>query len=114
MYRGILCRKRYRGRFTYLPPPATGEGGEDTTTNETDGSSRSRRRSNKDDEEVVVLPKLGEPLPKGWVTYDCEDFLVFWVCNTSHAAHNMHTCSVANMNDGLFHVLIVRYVTLCV
>ncbi len=94
VYRGLMCRKRYCGRFTYLPPSAS--------------SSSSSSKCVGARKEVLVLPKLGEPLPKGWVTYDCEDFLVFWVCNTSHAAHNMHTCSIAKMNDGLFHVLIVR------
>ena len=79
VYRGLLCRRNYRARFSYLPP-----------------------NSNK-----VVMPKLGEPLPDGWVSFE-DDFIVFWVCNTSHAAHNMFTCPVAKMNDGLFHVLIVR------
>ena len=104
LYRGILCRKRYRGRFSYLPPSSSSSSNSDGE--ETKSTMEGMRRSGQ--EEAVVLPKLGEPLPKGWVTYDGDDFLVFWVCNTTHAAHNMHTCSVAKMNDGLFHVLIVR------
>lgn len=83
VYRGLLCRKPYRARFSYLPPSAAEANG-------------------------VMMPKLGEPLPEGWVTFDEEKFLVFWVCNTSHAACNMLTCPVAKMNDGLFHVLVVR------
>ena len=86
VYRGMICRRQYRARFSYLPPNKAGSGGEGQ----------------------VVMPKLGKPLPDGWVTFDEEEFLVFWVCNTSHAAHNMFTCPVAKMNDGLFHVLIVR------
>ena len=86
VYRGMICRRQYRARFSYLPPNKAGSGGEGQ----------------------VVMPKLGQPLPDGWVTFDEEEFLVFWVCNTSHAAHNMFTCPVAKMNDGLFHVLIVR------
>ena len=85
VYRGILFRRQYRARFSYLPPSDDGK-----------------------EKEVVIMPTIGEPLPEGWVTFDDEDFLVFWVCNTSHAAHNMLTCPVAKMNDGLFHVLIVR------
>ncbi|KAL9187118.1 hypothetical protein ACHAXT_010838 [Thalassiosira profunda] len=80
VWRGILRRRRYRARFSYLPP---GIGKE------------------------VVVPEMGEPLPEGWESFE-DNFLVFWVCNTSHAAHNMHTCPVAKMNDGLFHVLVVR------
>mmetsp|Transcript_31555 Transcript_31555/g.60273 ORF Transcript_31555/g.60273 Transcript_31555/m.60273 type:complete len:143 (-) Transcript_31555:91-519(-) len=64
---------------------------------------------NDDDGNVVVeMPQVGKPLPNGWVSFDEEEFLVFWVCNTSHAAYNMYTCPMARMNDGLFHVLIVR------
>jgi len=84
VYRGVLFRRQYRAKFSYLPPE--------------------NAPKNKD----VVMPKLGQPLPEGWKTFDDDDFLVFWVCNTSHAAHNMFTCPVAKMNDGLFHVLIVR------
>jgi sphingosine kinase len=59
------------------------------------------------------MPKVEEggrltTLPTGWNTFDDDEFLVFWVCNTTHAAHNMFTCPVAKMHDGLFHILIVR------
>ncbi|KAL7533795.1 hypothetical protein ACHAXR_008712 [Thalassiosira sp. AJA248-18] len=87
VYRGILFRRRYHARFSYLPP-----------NNVADNSAGKKR---------VVMPKLGQPLPDGWVSFE-EELLVFWVCNTSHAAYNMFTCPMAKMNDGLFHVLIVR------
>jgi len=86
VYRGVLFRRQYRAKFSYLPP----------------------ENAPKNKNEDIVMPKLGQPLPEGWKTFDDDDFLVFWVCNTSHAAHNMFTCPVAKMNDGLFHVLIVR------
>jgi len=88
VYRGILFRRRHRARFSYLPPGKTsggssGEGGD------------------------AVMPKLGQPSPEGWVSLE-EDFIVFWVCNTSHTGYNIFTCPMAKMNDGLFHVLVVR------
>ncbi|EED95075.1 sphingosine kinase [Thalassiosira pseudonana CCMP1335] len=78
VYRGILCRKKYRARFSYLPP-----------------NTKS------------TVPKIEEYLPKEWVTIE-DDFIVFWVCNVSHASYNMYNCPMAKMNDGLFHILIVR------
>ena len=87
VYRGLLCRRRYRARFSYLPPgadaAAEGAGGK------------------------PAAPGEGGELPEGWRVIE-DDLLVFWVCNTSHAAHNMFTCPMAGMDDGLFHVLVVR------
>ena len=91
VYRGVLCRRRYHARFSYLPP-----NNDDTAL------------SGKE----VEMPTLGnKPLPSGWKSIE-DDFLVFWVCNTSHAAYNMYTCPMSKMNDGLFHVLVVRCVFL--
>ena len=82
VYRGLLCRRRYRARFAYLPPGAAPDG-------------------------KAVMPEGTRDLPEGWRVVE-DDLLVFWVCNTSHAAHNMFTCPAAGMDDGLFHVLVVR------
>lgn len=90
VYRGVLCRRQYRARFSYLPP-----------------SSSVKEGKHRGTQEGVLMPELGQPLPDGWESIE-DEFLVFWVCNTSHAAFNMYTCPMAKMNDGLFHVLIVR------
>ena len=98
VYRGILSRKRYRARFSYLPPPSPK--GDDAIAGGGGGGAI-----------TTIMPEMRggrTTLPPGWVTFDDEEFLVFWVCNTTHAAHNMFTCPVAKMDDGLFHVLIVR------
>jgi len=88
VYRGILFPKKYRARFTYLPPPS----------NKTRNDSASTK---------IDLPKFDEPLPKDWVTIE-DDLSVFWVCNTTHASYNVFTCPMSKMNDGVFYVLIVR------
>jgi len=116
VYRGIFFRRQYRGRFSYLPPAtaATSSGASSGASSGVDGSGGGEGSmmmgDNDDDGNVVVeMPQVGKPLPNGWVSFDEEEFLVFWVCNTSHAAYNMYTCPMARMNDGLFHVLIVRW-----
>ena len=86
VYRGILFPKRYRARFSYLPPPPN---------------------FNITSMTKIDMPKFTEPLPEDWVTID-DDIRVFWVCNTTHASYNVFTCPMSKMNDGLFHVLIVR------
>ncbi|KAL3791593.1 hypothetical protein HJC23_012183 [Cyclotella cryptica] len=84
VYRGILCRKKYRARLSYLPPNSAGG-----VTGE------------------VNSTEFGKPLSNKWVTIE-DDFIVFWACNVSHAAHNMYNCPMAKMNDGMFHILVVR------
>lgn len=86
VYRGILFPKKYRAKFSYLPP----------------GSIGNQKTSN-----VVSMPNFGEPTPDTWVTIE-DDFKVFWVSNVSHPAYNMLLCPMSEMNDGVFHVLIVR------
>lgn len=80
VYRGILCRRRYRARLSWLPPGKT---------------------------EGLVMPEPGRPLPDGWMSFE-DDFMILWVCNTSHAGYNVFSCPMAKMNDGLFHILVVR------
>ena len=56
---------------------------------------------------TIDMPKFNGPLPENWVTIE-DDFRVIWVCNTTHASYNVFSCPISKMNDGLFHVLIVR------
>ena len=88
VYRGILFTKKYRGRFSYLPPQNSNSGDNDVLT-------------------AIDMPKFNGPLPENWVTIE-DDFRVIWVCNTTHASYNVFSCPISKMNDGLFHVLIVR------
>jgi sphingosine kinase len=82
VYRGILFPKVYRARFSYLPPGSAGK-------------------------KTITMPEFDKPLPEDWVTIE-DDFKVFWVSNVSHPAYNMHLCPMSKMNDGLFHIVIVR------
>ena len=59
------------------------------------------------------MPEQGKPLPEGWESIE-DEFRVFWVCNTSHASYDMFTCPMAKMNDGLFHMLVVRWVVVII
>ena len=86
VYRGILFPKRYRARFSYLPAKFEG---------------------NRKAEAVTLMPEFEKPVDKEWVTIE-DDFKLFWASNVSHAASNMYLCPMAKMDDGMFHILIVR------
>jgi sphingosine kinase len=85
VYRGILFPKIYRAKFSYLPPISNVEYG-------------LKER---------VIPEFGKPLPEEWVTIE-DDFKVFWASNVSHPAYNMKLCPMAQMNDGMIHIIVVR------
>mmetsp|Transcript_9959 Transcript_9959/g.21562 ORF Transcript_9959/g.21562 Transcript_9959/m.21562 type:complete len:177 (+) Transcript_9959:671-1201(+) len=73
VWRGVLNRRRYRARLSYLPP-----GGNDGND--------------------AVMPTPGKPLLDRWASFE-EDFIVFWACITTHAGYNMYSCSMSKMND---------------
>jgi sphingosine kinase len=77
----VLFLRKYRAKFSYLPP--TGE--------------------------KPKMPPLSEPLPdsKGWVTCE-DDFIVFWVSQVSHAGEQMFNAPLCKLNDGVFHIMVVR------
>mmetsp|Transcript_4146 Transcript_4146/g.8778 ORF Transcript_4146/g.8778 Transcript_4146/m.8778 type:complete len:312 (+) Transcript_4146:1-936(+) len=89
VYRGVLFPRRYRARFSYLPPRVN------------NGDEVCEQDSSFD------MPKFVEEVPEGWVSVE-DDFTVFWACQTSHASYNMFNCPMSKMNDGLFHILVVR------
>lgn len=91
VYRGVLFPRRYRARFSYLPPRVNGNNSDEVC--EKDSS--------------FDMPKFGEEVPEGWVSVE-DDFTVFWACQTSHASYNMFNCPMSKINDGLFHILVVR------
>ena len=83
----IVFLRDYPGRLSYLP--ATGAGGAATPP-----------RSG--------AVALGEPLPEGWVTLE-DRFVMVWICQTSHAAHDMHTSPDSLLDDGVFTILLLRH-----
>jgi len=87
----VINLKRYRGRLSYLPPPS----------------------SYKDDdvEKVGVsqddLAPLNEPVPSSWTTIE-EDFILFWACQQTHGAWNVHNSPDSELQDGIFRIFIIR------
>jgi hypothetical protein len=82
----VLKLRKYRARFSYLPPSANGK-------------SKSK------------CPPLSEPIPDdgNWVTCE-DDFVLFWASQVTHAAEKTFNSPGSKLNDGLFEIFIVRYV----
>uniref|UniRef100_A0A7S4EE35 DAGKc domain-containing protein n=1 Tax=Pseudo-nitzschia australis TaxID=44445 RepID=A0A7S4EE35_9STRA len=79
----VLFLRKYRARFSYLPP--TGE------------------------RKAITMPPLGDPLPdsQGWIS--CEDeFIVFWASQVTHGGEQMFHAPPCKLNDGMFQIMIVR------
>mmetsp|Transcript_10205 Transcript_10205/g.29957 ORF Transcript_10205/g.29957 Transcript_10205/m.29957 type:complete len:580 (-) Transcript_10205:106-1845(-) len=79
----VLFLRKYRARFSYLPPT--------------------------EEKKAVKIPPLDQPLAgsEGWIT--CEDeFIVFWVSQVTHAGEQMFHAPPCKLNDGVFHIMIVR------
>lgn len=86
MYRGILFPKKYRAKFSYLP---------------------FKHSNNAMVDGATALPGIEESLPEEWVTIE-DDFKVFWASNVSHPSYNVHLSPKSKMNDGIFHIIVVR------
>jgi sphingosine kinase len=58
---------------------------------------------------VAAIPRLGEALPlsEDWVSV-ADDFVMLWVCQTSHAAEDMFTSPASRLSDGKFTILVLR------
>ena len=80
----VLNLRKYRAKLSYLPP------NDDSKTKGVDS-----------------LPPLNEPVPSDWKTIEGE-FILFWASQVTHAAVNTFHCPPSKMQDGLFHILIVR------
>jgi sphingosine kinase len=79
----VLFLRKYRAKFSYLPPTK--------------------------DKKATVMPALTESLPssQGWIT--CEDeFIIFWASLVSHAGEQMFHAPPCKLNDGMFNIMIVR------
>jgi len=79
----ILNLRKYGAKFSYLPP------------------SNERKE--------IELPPLNEPLPEneGWITSE-DDFILFWSSQVTHAGEQMFHAPNCKINDGVFHIFIVR------
>lgn len=78
----VLFLRKYRAKFSYLPP---------------------------DKEHVKDLPLLSEPISdlKDWVTCE-DDFILFWASQVTHAGEHMFNAPPCRLDDGVFHIMVVR------
>ncbi len=80
----VLTLRKYRAKFSYLPPTENRENG-------------------------VTLPPLNEPLPNDEFWVHCEDdFVLFWASQVTHAGEKMIHAPQCRIDDGVFHIFIVR------
>lgn len=83
----VLKLKKYRAKFSYLP---------------------------KQDAQSSNMPALDQPLPSNdnWVSME-DDFILFWTSHVTHAAENTFNSPMSRLDDGVFQILVVRYVAEC-
>lgn len=80
---GLWCTikmKKYRAKFSYLPGKHS---------------------------KVNMPNSLSDQVPGDWVTEE-DEFLVFWASHVSHAAEKTHNSPMSRLDDGVFHILVVR------
>jgi sphingosine kinase len=56
---------------------------------------------------IVEMPKLSEPLGKDWKVIE-DEFVTLWICQTTHASHDIMSSPNSKMQDGKFHILTIR------
>mmetsp|Transcript_48057 Transcript_48057/g.134227 ORF Transcript_48057/g.134227 Transcript_48057/m.134227 type:complete len:321 (-) Transcript_48057:96-1058(-) len=80
----IAFLRHYRGRLAYLPAD------EGTVPPRPD-----------------AMPAWGDAAPAEWVTIE-DSFVMLWVLQTSHAAHDMHSSPNSSLADGVFTIMLLR------
>jgi len=93
----VINLRKYRARFSYLPPPSKSD--------ETDNQSEEKKEGNIDG----VLPLPTEDIPTNWKTIE-DDFILVWCHQVTHAGSNAHSSPMSKLQDGVFQVMIIRYV----
>ena len=79
----MLFLRKYRAKFSYLPPTQQ--------------------------DKKAILPPLSEPLSDSEEWVICEDdFIIFWASQMTHAGEQMFQAPQCKLNDGVFHIMIVR------
>ena len=79
----VLFLRKYRAKFSYLPP--------------------------SEGKKTITMPPLGDPLSnsEGWITFE-DEFILFWASQVTHAGEHMFHAPPCKVNDGVFHIMIVR------
>ena len=55
------------------------------------------------------MPSINDPIPSTWETLE-DDFLFILACHVTHTSLSQHSSPISKPNDGVFQILIVRYV----
>jgi sphingosine kinase len=80
----VIALRKYRARFSYLPATAQNRKGG-----------------------IADMPALHDPVPNDWVTSE-DDFYLFWASQVTHASESTFNSPPCKLQDGVFHILIVR------
>ncbi|GMI17540.1 hypothetical protein TrLO_g14802 [Triparma laevis f. longispina] len=75
----MIALKQYRAKLSYLPAGV----------------------------EIGAMPPIDQPVDGNWTTIE-DNFLCFWALQTTHASQGMFTSPASRMNDGKFHIYVVR------
>ena len=79
----LLFLRKYRAKFSYFPAHA--------------------------EKKNISVPPLSEPIPDSNEWIKCEDdFIIFWASQMTHAGEQMFNAPSCRINDGAFHIMIVR------
>jgi len=97
--RVICCLRKYTGTLQYLPP-AAGKVAPGTVNDflQPNGTG--------------VLPSFDSPVGTDWKTIE-GDFGCLWICNTSHMAPDCPVAPNTQLDDGLFHLIVIPEVNRC-
>jgi len=86
----LLALRTYKVRLSYLPPPVP-----KTSTSTTIVAT------------LPPLPKITDPTPSEWKVIE-DDIILIWVCQTTHTSYDVFSSPFSKLNDGLFHILLIR------
>ena len=99
----ICCLRKYPGTFSYLPEEEGVGGG---------GNYWEGGHKKEEEPTLSLLPPLDSPLPTNWKTIE-GNWVMIWAMNVTHASGKDFVAPSAELDDGLFHVVILRDVGRC-
>jgi sphingosine kinase len=89
---GAICvarGRKYRGRLSYLPPPALWKNGDNKKTT------------------VIDMPSLTDPVPSTWTVME-DAIHLLWASQVSHASEGTYHSPPSHMQDGVFQIMLIR------
>ena len=98
----VICVARgrtYRGRLSYLPPPALGK----KSGNINNNNNNSKQPST----EIDMMPSLTDPVPSTWTAVE-DDIYLLWASQVSHASEGTYHSPPSHIQDGVFQIMLLR------